>query len=174
MLPGKITITRPVSSEEDYISIQLECDNSHISFAEIKVSLKDFTRAITGQGFIPMKFITRGLANVGRIRESKELIFPVKGYGAKDQAEIDRWILAKLQALIAEVKEGMDRYELSQAVEPFVGFIDDLTNWYIRRCRRRFWSDEDNLDRLNELAVFSPVYNTLINGVKVDIELERK
>lgn len=62
-------------------------------------------------------------------------------------AVIDRWILSQLHKLIREVEIGMDLYELSRAVEPFVGFIDQLTNWYIRRNRRRFWSEEDSPDR---------------------------
>ena len=36
---------------------------------------------------------------------------------------------------------------LSQLVEPFVGFVDQLTNWYIRRCRRRFWDEKATTDR---------------------------
>ncbi len=63
------------------------------------------------------------------------------------KAVIDKWILAKLSALVSVVEEGMDVYNLSQAVEPFVGFVDQLTNWYIRRSRRRFWADEDTSDR---------------------------
>ena len=52
-----------------------------------------------------------------------------------------------LHQLIQQVESGMDEYDLSRAVEPFVGFIDQLTNWYIRRSRRRFWAEEDSLDR---------------------------
>jgi len=66
---------------------------------------------------------------------------------SKPHAEIDRWILSLLQKLIADVSEGMDKYELQRAVEPFVGFIEQLTNWYIRRCRSRFWADEACQDR---------------------------
>lgn len=79
-------------------------------------------------------------------------------------AKIDRWILAKLHALIGDVKKGMDEYELSLAVEPFVGFIDDLTNWYIRRGRRRFWSDVDNVDRKQ---AFATLYEVLLELCKI-------
>ena len=67
---------------------------------------------------------------------------------ALPQADIDRWILSRLQKLIAAVKRGMDQYLLSQAVDPFVDFIDQLTNWYIRRNRKRFWADEATKDRI--------------------------
>ncbi|MFQ5729541.1 MAG: isoleucine--tRNA ligase, partial [Waddliaceae bacterium] len=65
----------------------------------------------------------------------------------KPKAGIDRWMLSMLNKLIQQVENGMDNYNLSLAVEPFVGFIDQLTNWYIRRNRRRFWADEATQDR---------------------------
>ena len=66
---------------------------------------------------------------------------------AKSPLLIDRWILSLSQKLILEVETAMEAYDLSRAVEPFVGFIDQLTNWYIRRCRSRFWADEATEDR---------------------------
>lgn len=70
----------------------------------------------------------------------------------RPEAVIDKWILSQLQKLIKEVEHGMDAYDLSRAVEPFVGFIDNLTNWYIRRSRRRFWSDRATKDREEAFA----------------------
>ncbi len=82
----------------------------------------------------------------------------------KPKAVIDRWVLSVLHQLIHEVEEGMDAYDLSRAVEPFVAFIDNLTNWYIRRSRRRFW-EEDNLpDR--DLA-FETLYQVLLQLTKI-------
>ncbi|MDO4528012.1 MAG: DUF5915 domain-containing protein, partial [bacterium] len=48
---------------------------------------------------------------------------------------------------IADVTTAMDAYDLQKAVRPFVAFVDDLTNWYIRRSRRRFWKSEDSADK---------------------------
>ncbi|MFZ0565326.1 MAG: isoleucine--tRNA ligase [Chlamydiales bacterium] len=79
-------------------------------------------------------------------------------------AIIDRWIIAQLNRLIKEVEEGMDSYDLSRAVEPFVGFIDQLTNWYIRRSRRRFWSEEDTPDRRQ---AFETLHHVLIELCKI-------
>lgn len=76
----------------------------------------------------------------------------------KPQALIDRWILSKTQSLIASVSEGLDGYELAKATAPFVAFIDQLTNWYIRRCRERFWADQDSTDRR---AAFTTLYTVL-------------
>ena len=77
------------------------------------------------------------------------------------QADIDRWIVSLLQKLIVDVTAGMDRYELNLAVQPFVGFIDQLTNWYIRRNRGRFWSDVASQDRDEAFATLYYVLMTL-------------
>lgn len=86
-----------------------------------------------------------------------------KPYEKPDSA-IDRWILSLCQHLVKRVEEGMDGYDLSQAVEPFVGFVDQLTNWYIRRCRRRFWEEEDTTDRQQ---AFATLYQILLNLTKI-------
>ena len=61
--------------------------------------------------------------------------------------ELDRWIVSALETLVGEVTAAMDGYDLQRAVRPFVQFIDDLTNWYIRRSRRRFWKSQDDTDK---------------------------
>ncbi|MDA0323591.1 MAG: isoleucine--tRNA ligase [Verrucomicrobia bacterium] len=60
---------------------------------------------------------------------------------------LDRWILSSLEHLTADVEEAMDHYDLQRAVRPFVRFVEDLTNWYIRRSRRRFWKSTDDSDK---------------------------
>lgn len=60
---------------------------------------------------------------------------------------LDRWIVSSMETLINDVTAAMDAYDLQKAVRPFVAFIDDLTNWYIRRSRRRFWKSEDDNDK---------------------------
>jgi isoleucyl-tRNA synthetase len=68
---------------------------------------------------------------------------PVDGMGdgppVAERPELDRWLLSVLQSLVREVNEQMEGYYLYKVVPPMLGFIDDLTNWYIRRSRRRFW-----------------------------------
>lgn len=82
----------------------------------------------------------------------------------KPNAVIDRWILSMLHKLIHEVELGMDNYDLSLAVEPFVGFVDQLTNWYIRRSRRRFWDETSSVDRDQ---AFSTLYQVLMEMSKI-------
>lgn len=83
---------------------------------------------------------------------------------SKPQADIDRWILSLLQKLVKDVETGMDAYVLSHAVDPFVDFIDQLTNWYIRRSRSRFWSEEDSPDRKE---AFETLYTVLMELSKI-------
>lgn len=82
----------------------------------------------------------------------------------KPDAIIDRWILSLLNKLIKEIEEGMDDYDLNKAVKPFVGFVEQLTNWYIRRSRRRFWEEKATPDR--EQA-FSTLYQVLVKLTQV-------
>ncbi len=75
------------------------------------------------------------------------------------ETDIDRWILSLSQKLVLDVTTAMDRYELAQAVTPLVEFVDQLTNWYIRRSRSRFWSDVASKDRDQ---AFETLYEVLI------------
>lgn len=79
-------------------------------------------------------------------------------------AVLDKWMLSLLNKLILEVEEGVDDYDLSRAVEPFVGFVDKITNWYIRRSRRRFWSEEESSDRDQ---AFATLYQVLLQLTKI-------
>ncbi len=60
---------------------------------------------------------------------------------------LDRWILSSSQRLVRLVTEAMEAYELQRAVDPILGFMEELTNWYIRRGRRRFWKSDDDVDK---------------------------
>ena len=60
---------------------------------------------------------------------------------------LDKWIVSELQILTKDVNENMEKYELSKTVRLFPKFIDNLSNWYIRRSRKRFWKSEDDSDK---------------------------
>jgi isoleucyl-tRNA synthetase len=72
---------------------------------------------------------------------------------------MDRWIQSSLARLEQQVSAAMDAYDLQAAVRPFVQFIEDLTNWYIRRSRRRFWKSEDDSDKMQ---AYSTLYDVLL------------
>jgi isoleucyl-tRNA synthetase len=66
----------------------------------------------------------------------------------RGRPELDRWILSRLQSLIEEVREHLDRYDTSKAGRAIQEFVDlDLSNWYIRLSRRRFWKGERGADK---------------------------
>ncbi len=60
---------------------------------------------------------------------------------------LDRWIISESERMVREVTEQLDQYDLQKAVDSFVGFIDLLNNWYIRRSRRRFWRSGNDSDK---------------------------
>jgi isoleucyl-tRNA synthetase len=83
------------------------------------------------------------------------------GDGAEGQTLLDKWILARLGQVVAQVTERLDNYDAygtTMVVEPF---LDDLTNWYVRRSRRRFWKSEHDEDKNAAYATLYHVLTTL-------------
>ena len=60
---------------------------------------------------------------------------------------LDIWIISRLHELVAKVEENMDAYNIPDALSPILPFLDDASNWYVRRSRRRFWKSEDDGDK---------------------------
>ena len=60
---------------------------------------------------------------------------------------LDIWIVSRLHQLITEVERGINNYNLQDATKPILPFLDDASNWYVRRSRRRFWKSEDDGDK---------------------------
>ncbi len=82
-----------------------------------------------------------------------------------ERTEIDRWIISKLNALIEEYQQGMDSYDITKtarAVSEFV--IDQFSNWYVRRSRRKFWKSEMNKEKL---SAYQTLYECLITVAKL-------
>ncbi|MFQ7111150.1 MAG: isoleucine--tRNA ligase [Anaerovoracaceae bacterium] len=74
--------------------------------------------------------------------------------------ELDRWIISKYNKLIKEVIEDMERYDHMKSVRKIQDFVtEDLSNWYIRRARRRFWEEEMNEDKK---SVYATTYEVLV------------
>ena len=88
---------------------------------------------------------------------------PLKNF-KKPSKLLDRWVVSKLNQLVNSIEKAMDIYDLSAAIEPIISFMDELTNWYIRRSRRRFWSSEASDDRDE---AFSTLYTVLVETCKV-------
>jgi isoleucyl-tRNA synthetase len=101
---------------------------------------------------------------------------------------LDQWIIGRVHQLIQEVEHNMDAYDIPNATDPILPFLDDASNWYVRRSRRRFWKSEDDADKNNAyqtlhyvlvrlsqaLAPFAPfmaeeLYRKLTNGESVHL-----
>ncbi len=60
---------------------------------------------------------------------------------------LDQWIVSRIHQLIQEVDQHMQRYDIPNATKPILPFIDDASNWYIRRSRKRFWKSDNDADK---------------------------
>lgn len=74
---------------------------------------------------------------------------------------LDRWILAELQVLVEKFQEKMEGYEIARAARLLPDFVDKLSNWYIRRSRKRFWKSQNDEDKLEAYDTLYEVLTTL-------------
>jgi isoleucyl-tRNA synthetase len=77
---------------------------------------------------------------------------------------LDRWILSELHDLVREVTEGYETYDVPRATRPIENFVESLSNWYVRRSRRRFWKSESDSDKL---AAYQTLYECLVTLSKL-------
>jgi len=81
-----------------------------------------------------------------------------------ERPELDRWILSVKESLVRDVNEQMEGYYLYKVIPPLMGFIDHLTNWYIRRSRRRFWKSADAPENKRDKAsAYATLYEVLVS-----------
>ena len=114
----------------------------------IEVQRKFFGTLINTYSFFAL------YANIDKINFSEEHI------PYQNRPEVDRWIISKLNSLVKEYELLMDSYDVTKAaraVQEFV--IDELSNWYVRRSRRRFWKTEVND---NKLSAYQSLYECLL------------
>src|SRR5438128_519640 len=76
----------------------------------------------------------------------------------RERHVLDRWLLSKLSGLVASVAGGLDAYEPVEPARRIHRFVDDLSNWYIRRSRRRFWKSQSDRDKA---AAYQTLYEAL-------------
>jgi len=90
---------------------------------------------------------------------------PKRDYVApEDRSLMDRWALALLNRTIRTVTDRLDAYDVTAAGREIGSFVDELSNWYVRRSRRRFWKGEDDLDKK---AAHSTLYECLVAVAKL-------
>ena len=77
------------------------------------------------------------------------------------RSELDRWIISKFQRLVAFARDCYDNYKVHLLMDRFEKFVDDLSTWYLRRSRRRFWKSESDTDKLSAYATLFEVLEGL-------------
>ena len=83
---------------------------------------------------------------------------------AGERSLMDRWALSELQLTVESVTEKLDNYDVTAAGRAIGEFVDELSNWYVRRSRRRFWKGEDDADKR---AAHSTLYECLVAVTKL-------
>lgn len=81
-----------------------------------------------------------------------------------ERAIVDKWILSRLHTLINKVRDDMENYHLTNAPRAIEVFVDDLSNWYVRRSRDRFWGAEAGADKQ---AAYATLYEVLVTVAKL-------
>ncbi|UCF78929.1 MAG: isoleucine--tRNA ligase [Candidatus Eiseniibacteriota bacterium] len=127
--------------------------------------------------WIPTRFDREGVAEVASkllatLRNTAQFFvlyanidgFKPSGAGF-ERSLMDRWVISRLHSLTRNVRRDMDTYELTRAARAIQEFvIEDLSNWYVRRCRRRFWKAELGPDKL---GAYETLYEVLVSVAKL-------
>ncbi|MEX1073367.1 MAG: isoleucine--tRNA ligase, partial [Chloroflexota bacterium] len=78
---------------------------------------------------------------------------------AAERTHLDRWLLSRLDGLVGEVRSALDGYDAARAARAIEAFVDELSNWYVRRSRRRFWKGELDADKR---AAYATLHEVLV------------
>ena len=87
--------------------------------------------------------------------------FDPTGYELKPENIMDRWILSKANSLVKSVTEHLDNYRIFEPARELIDFVDELSNWYVRLDRERFWGSENTKDKMDAFMTLFTVLETL-------------
>jgi isoleucyl-tRNA synthetase len=82
----------------------------------------------------------------------------------EQRSDLDRWVLSELQETVQRVTASLVAYDTEHAGEPIASFVENLSNWYVRRSRRRFWKSEEDSDKV---AAYLTLYECLATLTKL-------
>ncbi len=89
---------------------------------------------------------------------------PGSGGASLAPSELDRWVISELNQLIVDVDAALDGYNPTEAGRKVENFVNDLSNWYVRRSRRRFWKSENDADKM---SAYTTLYQCLVTLSKL-------
>ena len=87
---------------------------------------------------------------------------PLEYSGFKSENVMDKWIISKLNTLVKEVDEKLEKYDITNAAFDIENFTDELSNWYVRRNRERYWQETLTDDKIGAYVTLYKVLTTLI------------
>lgn len=105
-----------------------------------RMALKDLNRNVLGTLMNSYRFF-KMYADIDNWKPAQP------GMQPQSTNVLDQWIIARLNETITETTRQADDYKIAHAIQPIFALIDDMSNWYIRRSRRRFWKSEDDSDK---------------------------
>ena len=81
----------------------------------------------------------------------------------KDLTVMDKWLISKVNSMIKEVDDNLSNYRIPEAARALQDFTDEMSNWYVRRCRERYWAEELSDDKI---AAYMTLYTVLVKTAK--------
>ena len=115
--------------------------------------------------------VARKLSMVWNVYDFFTMYASVDGFDSKQaiavsklENPLDIWLVSRVYELRNEITKGMEAYNIPSALSNILLFIDDLSNWFVRRSRRRFWKSEDDTDKN---AAYSTLYFVLVYLAKI-------
>lgn len=103
-------------------------------------AMRDISRNVFGTIWNTYSFLSM-YAEIDKWEAPSELSRPISSN------VLDQWMVARLDQTVFEMTEAVDGYQLAKALRPLRLLVDDMSNWYVRRSRRRFWKSEDDRDK---------------------------
>jgi len=85
-------------------------------------------------------------------------------HGPGERSDLDRWVLSELNSLVQKVTNSLEEYDPTTSGRAIQGFVDDLSNWYVRQSRRRFWKGDLDEDKV---AAYQTLYTCLVTVAKL-------
>ena len=80
---------------------------------------------------------------------------------------MDKWILSKLNTMVKTVDDNLNNYKITETARVLEDFVDELSNWYVRRCRERFWAKGMEQDKIN---AYMTLIQHLLHFVKQQLQ----
>ena len=115
--------------------------------------------------------VARKLSMIWNVYDFFTMYASVDGFDSKQAVAVsklenplDIWLVSRIYELRNEITKGMEAYNIPSALSNVLLFIDDLSNWFVRRSRRRFWKSEDDTDKN---AAYSTLYFILVYLAKI-------